>query len=209
MANPIVVFVVPGRFDDILNDKDAVGVTAEGNMETASEQGEYSLVLLDDSKHWNNEIMAPCKISNDDPLLIIVHKGTEKNAGTWETPLWGVNAPTVCKSFSHIDEDPVFVSIGNILRKEEGALDQFVQDCRDVNILQALDGLAAICQIEILNSSIDELVRLENEFLHRLSSAEELITECPREKLDLIRKKAESHLGITTKTATTSRFDRG
>lgn len=199
MANPIVVFVIPNRFGSLSALDLPVGVSDKGNVETAKSGESYSLLLLDDTQCPPGE--APCHFYRGQPLLVVAHNRTDRNAGPWDA-LWGVRSPTVCKRFSHIDEDPVFVGIVGVLSGQKKALDKFVQDCHAVNILQALDGLAAICQIEILDSEREENIELgdlENELLHRLPDTSVLEEEvCPRKRLDLIRKMANDLLSITT-----------
>ena len=180
MDNPIVVFVYPGRFGDALTSficqsthkMPAVGLKGDGTMKRANKCEEYSLLLLDDTEHPPDN--APCQIDTKQPLLIVRHYNTEKNAGPWKS-LWGVNSPTACENFSHIDEDPVFVSIRNILRNKEEALKSFVQHYRNVDILQALDTLAAISQVLFLTAK--ELTPENAELLGALR--EETILRCP------------------------------
>ncbi len=182
MANPIVVFVYPGRFGDALTSficqsthkMPAVGVKGDGTIKRANKCEEYSLLLLDDTKY--PPANAPCQIDTKQPLLIVGHYNTEKNAGPWES-LWGVNSPTACENFSHIDEDPVFVSIRNILRNKEEALKSFVQHYRNVDILQALNKLAAISQILFLTAKGGKLTSENAELLGTLR--EETILRCP------------------------------
>ena len=190
MANPVVVFVVPNRFcfKDIFKgicdskcisseDIDAVGVTDAGRMDVPAEKcGEYALLLLDDSRNWSGKKKtedAPCRMTEGDRLLrIIEHNSSEENSGPWSR-LFGVARPVPCKGFSHYDGDHVFDAIYDILTADEdetraGVVNQFIGECNDADILQAMDGLAAVCQIRIIDHrGKTDLEYLEEWFLSR------------------------------------------
>ena len=170
MTNPIVVFVVPNRFGNNLKDKMPAGVTKQGQVEPAQKDKEYSLLFLNDTD--TPPVKAPCKVCVEEPLLIVAHNNSEENSGTGK-PLWNAK-PTVCETFSHITGDPVFVTITKILESKNGdlkALEQFKRDCLNKDTLAALNGLAAICQIRLLNHGLScEISPLNNEFLSRCPS---------------------------------------
>ena len=207
MTNPIMVFVVPARFA-LTWPQMPVGVISSGQVESADPGKKYRLLLLDDNQEPPSD--APCAVCANEPLRIVVHNNSSINARP-SKPLWGVTSSTVCKKFSHHEGDPVFVSIRNILMNgvdAQGEIENFVRDCRDVDIFQALNGLAAICEIELMDPEDNvKLGDLTTAFLHGCPEIEWYDEKRPEDMLSLIRRTADELLGTAVEPAGESSSD--
>lgn len=182
MANPILVFVRVeslGQPEREEAETSPMGVTECGRWETAGRDREYVLVLVDDEAELPDS--PPFKAEPDMPLLIVAHNGSER----FPDPMAAVRTQwqwrgivDVCKHFSHVDSDGVYKEIRSVL-EAPGKAGAFARECRSGHRLAALEGLAALCQLQMLGMDpedpeggrlLDEcLGRVERGFANRFA----------------------------------------
>ena len=220
-VNPILVFVNNDTFRKLYQRvhqdciPEAVGVTECGMLEYAERTSSYCLVFFNDDEEVSQaEQYAPCKTSANEPLLVVEHRNSNRNEGPWDGGIWGIATVVVVEKFSHEPGDTVYAGIVEILKAQseenlaKAATTAFVQTLRNKNLLGALDGLAAICQIRLLgedgpSGATEELETLEEDFLARYPgiSSEDYESKCTQDKLSMIQKEANKVLGLVSEQA--------
>ena len=218
-VNPILVFVNSDTFISFIKlvtcqcIPKAIGVANSGNLEVAQEGSHYLLVFVDDGDCIKSMRTAPCKTCTSEPLLVVEHNNSDKNKGPWNDGIWNVVPAIVVETFSHEPSDPVYLGIRDILnsqRKQEGnsvaakaATTALVQLFRNKNLLAALDGLATVCQIQLLGedgANGTPLKKLEAKFLarYRGNLADDYMKKGPHDKLSKIQEEANKELGMVS-----------
>ena len=229
-VNPILVFVNDETFRKALNCAiaackangavqqslpKAIGVTDCGKLEFAQDRCHYALLLVHDDFTLVKEVTnAPCKICTSEPLLIVKHINSHHNRGPWNNGIWAITSAIVCEEFSHAPDSPIFRKICIILRSQNNptevqkATTALVQSLRNKNILGALDGLAAICQVRLLGEHDGKcdwgaLETLERNCLEVYPGIprDEYGKKCSHDKLSMIQEHANRILGLVPDSA--------
>lgn len=194
MNNPVVVFVRPEKLKMHLGDlwsdnwSFPLGWTLDGQgpSSVAGKEGlSYCLLLLDDNKDVPE--VAHSNKDRTKRLLIVPHNSSTmhrdpscENDKTAFGP-WG--RPYLCKGFSHnnsreqldweqLDQNDTYTNILILFTNENSSL-SFVKARESEDYLTALDNLAAICQIMMINQdqNITEADTIMANSLSRLDSA--------------------------------------
>ena len=149
MCNPIVVFVNPEALRSNLRSEFTFPHTV------CDELGNPCLILLDDNDDLPDG--APFDVHTQEPILIVAHYSSKKHRNPeGELEKWSAEATClVCKTFSNVRGDDVYEEILRAIKTPEEA-SAFAGRCRQVNHLEALDGLAAICQLRRIDSGAAE-----------------------------------------------------
>lgn len=168
MENPVVVFVLKDQCGDP-DRQFPIGWTEAGEClegVDAIASKECCVILLED-----NKALLECCHANKDttqPLPLVIHNSSKlyskkeicagsPNEEVKKLQKWGTLS--VCGEFSHSDEmqhkDPIFLEIKALFRGSKAAT-EFAQKYRGAHEFEALDTLAALCQIYIINSAGSE-----------------------------------------------------
>lgn len=161
MSNPVLVFFdrerarMAGGFswpDEV--GFFPVGWDANGNMQNPNQiESDYDVLLLDDTapvpelKHINRDA--------NTTLLVVVHNNSTINASPESNPLlssWG--RPYVFRKFSHVSRDPLFEKLKELITGKLAAA-SFSGILRNANHLESYDRLAAVCQIRMIDPSVN------------------------------------------------------
>ena len=158
MTNPVFVFI---RAIALVEERDLgifpVGLTADGKKRcnTDHNTSDNILVLFNDDE---NDLPGepPFQADRREQLLVVVHASSrtrrvqELDNWRWESSI------VVCKELQTLEDNPILKriqSIWNNHANNPAEAEEFVRECREVNQLAALDGLAMLCQHVILNLS--------------------------------------------------------
>lgn len=154
MHNPVVIFVRKERFLNLANRTFPIGISVKHGIDGPAKMTDYAILLLDDTAPIPNS--AHGNMRGTEPLLIIAHGGSELHKARdipyrKELSNWG--RPFVCGTFSHIPGDSLFAEIMELVTDPTLHAEGFATSRRNQSRLEWVDGLAAICQLMLIDAT--------------------------------------------------------
>ena len=163
MKNPVVVFVNKEK----ANNKGAQidNLPCGWDMQGKSSQisaNNYQILFLDDDQE--TPLLIHTNIDPNGPLFVISHVSSRHhNNPMGEENLKSVGKPILVGSFSHLSSSGI---LQHIIKLTCGTMtaEDFVKERRNTLLLNSFTSLAAICQIMLLDPSVDVASKLYNVF---------------------------------------------